>query len=106
MAKRNIIQRALAALSYRFGYCPIAHYHVNDRTCRAGGYGMEPGSQNGPHYHEGSTTCHAGDLEPGYNQLAFLNYCVRPHHHVGDPTWRSGGARTNVVLARRFGFGG
>lgn len=61
--------------------CPVAHYHLNDRTCRAGGSGPERGAQNGPHRHVGSTTCYAGDDAP-------RGACVRPHHHVNDPTWR------------------
>lgn len=67
--------------------CPVAHHHRGDTTCRPGGSGSEPGAQNGAHYHVGSSTCCAGD--PPLNYTApDPRYCVRPHHHVNDPTWR------------------
>lgn len=68
--------------------CPVAHYHQNDPTCRAGGSGDEPGAQNGPHFHVYSLTCTAGDPYPGDSRPGI---CQRPHHHVGDYTWRSAG---------------
>jgi hypothetical protein len=68
------------------GNCPVEHYHLNDPTCYPGGSGNEPGAQNGPHRHEGSATCHK---EPCCGKrVTRPGACMRPHHHVGDPSWR------------------
>lgn len=88
-----MVGRALHYLNRSERTCPVTHYHVGDRTCHPGGSGNEYGAQNGPHYHVGSRTCHDGDPAMGtYPDPRYaapeVRYCVRPHHHVNDSTWR------------------
>jgi hypothetical protein len=67
------------------GNCPVEHYHLSDPTCMPGGSGNEPGAQNGPHRHESSATC---QKERCCGRKPPPGACVRPHHHVNDPSWR------------------
>lgn len=87
------VGRANAFLHYASGCaahaCPIEHFHVGDPTCRPGGSGPELGAQNGPHYHEGSPSCYAeARANPNFYRTLGYAVCERPHHHVGDPSWR------------------